>query len=212
MNITSNLTSKACKLLRNFITGAFLLSATGMVQAASITLNPLDSIVNNGAIFDVTVVGRDFNVGSGGTLGGGVSLFWDPNILSLNGYNPVFSGDQIFGQAGIIDNVVGSLTDLSVTSLVGTVLTDFDVAVLTFTALNVGFTPVDVAIGLFPLGSPMIWVDSDGFVDVDPEFIGGSVTVLATSAIPVPGAVWLFGSGLLSLIGFARTRQAVPFV
>jgi hypothetical protein len=29
------------------------------------------------------------------------------------------------------------------------------------------------------------------------------------SAVPIPAAVWLFGSGLLGLIGIARTRKAV---
>lgn len=34
---------------------------------------------------------------------------------------------------------------------------------------------------------------------------GGYVT---TSAVPVPAAVWLFGSGLISLIGVARRKKA----
>ena len=39
-----------------------------------------------------------------------------------------------------------------------------------------------------------------GFVDTFGE---------ATAVIPVPAAVWLFGSGLLGLVGVARRRQAV---
>jgi len=31
---------------------------------------------------------------------------------------------------------------------------------------------------------------------------------LATSAVPVPTAVWLFGSGLFAMVGFARRRKA----
>jgi hypothetical protein len=31
---------------------------------------------------------------------------------------------------------------------------------------------------------------------------------LAPSAVPVPAAVWLFGSGLLGLVGVARRRKA----
>jgi hypothetical protein len=31
---------------------------------------------------------------------------------------------------------------------------------------------------------------------------------LKTSVVPVPGAVWLFGSGLISLIGLRRKRNA----
>lgn len=42
------------------------------------------------------------------------------------------------------------------------------------------------------------------YPDVGVDF----VTILETSPVPVPAAVWLFGSGLLALTGFAR-RKAV---
>jgi hypothetical protein len=32
---------------------------------------------------------------------------------------------------------------------------------------------------------------------------------LAPSAVPVPAAVWMFGSGLLGLVGFSRRKAAV---
>lgn len=34
--------------------------------------------------------------------------------------------------------------------------------------------------------------------------------VLTTAVVPVPAAVWLFGSGLLGLVGVARRRSALP--
>lgn len=36
----------------------------------------------------------------------------------------------------------------------------------------------------------------------------GSEIIVSTSAIPIPAAVWLFGSGLVGLIGIARRKQA----
>lgn len=37
---------------------------------------------------------------------------------------------------------------------------------------------------------------------------GNSMTVTSISAIPVPAAVWLFGSGLIGLIGVARRKRS----
>lgn len=55
-------------------------------------------------------------------------------------------------------------------------------------------------------GSPMV----DGpFVGVNLNFdigSGNSLTVLNVSTVPVPAAVWLFGSGLIGLIGLARRK------
>lgn len=49
----------------------------------------------------------------------------------------------------------------------------------------------------------------DTFIDnaILPNY-GGSFLV-RVSAVPIPGAVWLFGSGLLGLIGMARRRKTV---
>lgn len=43
------------------------------------------------------------------------------------------------------------------------------------------------------------------FPNQNPTFSG---TVAAVSAVPVPAAVWLFGSGLVGLAGIARRRKA----
>jgi hypothetical protein len=48
-------------------------------------------------------------------------------------------------------------------------------------------------------------------VDVLTDAIGITDVVrlsVVPSAVPVPPSVWLFGSGLLGLIGIARRRQA----
>lgn len=48
------------------------------------------------------------------------------------------------------------------------------------------------------------WNDNDNA----PGDIIGYVIEYDSSPVPVPGAVWLFGSGLLGLIGMARRRKA----
>ncbi|MBP8301501.1 MAG: VPLPA-CTERM sorting domain-containing protein [Planctomycetes bacterium] len=40
------------------------------------------------------------------------------------------------------------------------------------------------------------------------ECVVGSLPTLAPSAVPIPAAVWLFGSGLIGLVGVGRRRKA----
>ena len=45
--------------------------------------------------------------------------------------------------------------------------------------------------------------------DEPPTFFGSeSVDLVAVNAVPVPAAIWLFGSGLLGLIGVARRMKS----
>jgi hypothetical protein len=49
------------------------------------------------------------------------------------------------------------------------------------------------------VGHSLVGFDAIGTTDV--------VRLSVVSAVPVPGAVWLFGSGLLGLMGLARRRK-----
>ena len=54
-------------------------------------------------------------------------------------------------------------------------------------------------------------ITSDGFIEpaVDFDAFGNAVRdKILTEVVPVPAAVWLFGSGLLGLIGIARRKKA----
>ena len=55
------------------------------------------------------------------------------------------------------------------------------------------------------LGDPIGCTNCGPFPGQTPAF-GGTMT--AVSAVPVPAAVWLFGSGLLGLVGVARRKKA----
>jgi len=44
-----------------------------------------------------------------------------------------------------------------------------------------------------------------GYLDIGS---GNSMHVTSVSAVPVPAAVWLFGSGLIGLAGFAKRKKA----
>ena len=61
--------------------------------------------------------------------------------------------------------------------------------------------------GFSTLTSVLLNVDAydDGFNYVNATWTGITIT---PTAVPVPAAVWLFGSGLLGLVGVARRKAA----
>lgn len=56
----------------------------------------------------------------------------------------------------------------------------------------------------FFIGGNGYWFIPAGFWNKGPS--NYNVTLEATSPVPIPGAVWLFGSGLVGLIGLKRKR------
>lgn len=68
----------------------------------------------------------------------------------------------------------------------------------------------------FILGAHTRWSDTDYFTVRDPWWSGYSVIMPSSTTgsylvrpVPVPAAVWLFGSGLLGLFGMARRKEMV---
>ena len=193
------------KIKTKIIGGLFGLASLLMASqanAATVQINPDSITVVNGSTFTLTVEG----IGFPATNGGGFSLIWDPTALMLNTTdtevdttltNSGFNFNSVF-----IDQVAGTLDVINAAFFVPAVSGgNFDLAVLSFTALNPGVTTTDL--GFFE--NQPTWVDEN---DVDlasqPRYIGATVTV---SAVPVPAAVWLFGSGLIGLVGIARRRK-----
>jgi hypothetical protein len=191
--------------LATILTCIALACGATSVSAATISVQPPDSTVLIGDTFDIKITGQGFTEGAGGTLGGGFIIDWNPGFLALDSYSLTFPGDQAFAQVPVQDDVAGFLNADVSSFLTGAYTADFDIAVLTFTALSPGVSPLDLSIGTYPGGADLVWADSAGFEIVQPDFVDGSVTI---SAVPVPAAVWLFGSGLLGLIGIARRKAA----
>ncbi|MDX2505357.1 MAG: VPLPA-CTERM sorting domain-containing protein [Gammaproteobacteria bacterium] len=54
------------------------------------------------------------------------------------------------------------------------------------------------------------WVDENNVVlapSLQPNYVGASITITDTEGfVPVPAAVWLFGSGLIGIVGLARRK------
>lgn len=66
-----------------------------------------------------------------------------------------------------------------------------------------GPAPLAATMNSLGLGSETPFEGVRGYFDIGS---GNSLTVTSVSAVPVPAAVWLFGSGILALVGFARRK------
>lgn len=200
-------------MIRNMIKNALIgtvsmLALAGVANAATVTLTPVSQTVAVGDPLQLTVVGSGF---PDGVTGGSVLLTWDTGILQLD---TTVADAQIDGilNTGFSDVVIFDTStpgQLEFTALIGIAALPQGQSGAAFDFLNLSFTAVappgsDVSIGIGGFGD---WQDGNNqsVVLAAGDYIGATVTV---SAVPVPPAVWLFGSGLIGLVGVARRRRA----
>jgi hypothetical protein len=106
-------------------------------------------------------------------------------IVNFSG-NPVTAIGGIFGPSDADGNFVAGNLNLTLSD--GTSLTNYPVNIGDF----LGFTST-VPITSMTINAP----DSDMFAQVDHFYVG-------TAVVPIPGAVWLLGSGLIGLVTVRR--------
>ena len=180
--------------------GFVSLVAASVANAATVSLTPSVNNIALGDTLTLTVQGTDFinDVSSGSVL-----VTWDAAQLTMTS-----SLADIAGSASAngfpLDFGVNTLVpgQLSATyASLGTVAgPTFDFFSINFVANPPpGTDTVSIGAGLF--GD---WQDGAGVSITGVIYNGATVNV---SAVPVPAAVWLFGSGLLGLVGVARRRQ-----
>lgn len=173
----------------------------GQVSAASIGWGSSPAVIEVNDIFTVDIVGNGF---TSNVDGGGVNFSYDSSVLnilavSIDGSVWDFGGTGI--STGTIDNGAGSVDGIMMNTF-GNVTGNFVVATVQFQAMGIGTSGLDLSEFLL---NP--WASGGSLLN--PDFLGGSLTVSAPSAVvPVPAAAWLFGSGLLGLIGMARRKKA----
>ena len=155
-----------------------------------------------------------------GNVGIQMDLVWDATGLfdALNNSNigpgSVISGNQLFNPTGPSPVTIGSVLPASNSVMVGPTsfpigptpmaTTAFDVTTGTGPGGGGGLPVITDASGI--AGSPMVGGPNPGFsLSLDIGNLGSMHLVSVTaSPVPVPGAVWLFGSGLFGLAGVAR--------
>ncbi|MGE3846483.1 MAG: hypothetical protein AB7I01_06375 [Gammaproteobacteria bacterium] len=173
-------------------------------EAAILDFAPEDAEVTVGDSIAIKIVGRDFTNGADGTIGGALSVSWDPALLTLTGYTVDFAGDRLFADANTntaLDAVGGTLGNLSVLSLFGVESADFDVATLTFKGVSAGVSSLTLSLGQFESGLDNPWFDADGLLPAEPTF---GATSLAVRPVPVPAALPLLAGALAALGGLRR--------
>ena len=199
------------KLKTKIIGGLFGLASLLMASqanAATVRINPASITVANSSTFELLVEGFEFP----DTNGGGFVLGWDTTILQLVSTEAVMVADMRtkgWDTPSAAIDIVGTQGTVSALAFTfGAPKTGtFDVLTLTFQSLQTGLT--NAALSLNPNNGDGTtdgseWFNPDLFTTFPVTYEGASITV---GAVPVPSAAWLFGSGLIGMVGIARRRK-----
>jgi len=188
--------------------GAFLMAS--QVNAATVQINPANNRIIVNDAFTLTVQGIDFAP----TNGGGFSLNWDANAVGMvmnvdeinnslffNGFIPV----STFLAPGRLDVSISTVVEgLTLPAKSG----NFDIITLVFNTLS----PPRVTTNISFIANQPAWVDENNVAfapTLQPNYVGAIISITTPEGfVPVPAAVWLFGSGLLGLAGMARSEAA----
>ena len=196
MKLTSGLLGIAALLMAN------------QASAATVSIQPP---TQSGAIGDpISLTVQLDNFGASGVTTGSIAMSWDETVLQLETTQQDAQIDGIFntGFTEVLRFDTSTAGQLLFTAAVGIIDPPQGVGNVAIEFLHLHFTALappgtNAGIGIGPDGN---WQDGD-FLDVlpaDVTYVGASVTI---GAVPVPPAVWLFGSGLLGLVGVARRRS-----
>ncbi|MCG6936681.1 MAG: hypothetical protein LJE83_00715 [Gammaproteobacteria bacterium] len=180
-------------------------------SAQTISMSPSSLVVADGASFSIDIGATGL---PSGTSGGGFSVLWNAADMTLdsvflatpdsadNGggafpgnWDPVSDGFTGTGTIG-----AGSLANLYVGSFLG-LSGDQAIARLNFT-LGSGVTNSAISFAYDVFYDE--WGQDTPPFGFTPEFTSGAI--INPTVVPVPAALWLFGSGLLGLVGVARRR------
>jgi len=203
----------------------------GTLKTTDTTFQVNGVFTNNGAyisdpsvnIFDDLIIGADgylvggtgdeFSINGDFVNNSAQNALWDTDLASLI-INGVGLHDVILGSEDLGDN--GGVNNFSWSSIrleSGVSVNLLDDAAGDGSALYVGI--FDLADGIDQLS--LVTSAFDIFYDPTlaentylngQEFLldGGGTLMASVATVPIPAAVWLFGSGLIGLIGFARRK------
>ena len=195
---------KANRKKKNLVTVGLLvlvfLFTASMASAALVHIDPIALTVDPGDAIALIVKGSGFIGDPAGVAGGSITLNWDSAVMSLDSAiaaSPFLELASTVITPGLatFDFTAGSFSTAGAGGI------EFPFVNLAFTAQAPPSTLLDIGLG--PFGD---WLYDNGTVELDVIYQGATITV--TNPVPVPGAVWLLGSGLLGLVGVVRRRAA----
>jgi hypothetical protein len=178
------------KLLQLIGATALLFSTSGVAVASTVGFNPSRIDVLPGDTITVDIVGIDFiDPLAGGTFDLGFdSAHLQINSVTINTTTYEFLPDG----GGLLSPGVWGTVGFDTFGVAPT--GDITIALLNLTVLSAGTSNVII--------------QSSAFFDDVATQLDPTLTPLVVGSVPVPAAVWLFGSGLLGLIGVARRKTA----
>ena len=184
------------------VCGALLFNA-GVSHAATVSFG--NASVTAG-VNDIITIDLLMDFTDDATLGGGTDIFFNDAVLSFQSFD--FSSttlvlDPAFSRLPDADVLAGKLEGMAFGNF-GGLSGPGVIGTLTFQAIAVGDSALTMAVTTEALkGGDFISDNTFG-----PQVVSfGSANVSVVSAVPIPAAAWLFGSGLIGLAGVATKRR-----
>jgi hypothetical protein len=184
--------------LITLIIGIVFFTLTITANAAVVRFTEANYDETLGTSFTAELIGESFTVEPDA---GAFSLIWDSTILAYVGTtiaSPPWDSPFIFDES---DAANGALDFVFLTKDDGRAGSNFNIASFEFNVIGIGMTTLglaDVFGGLW--GSEGVQIDVD-------TYTYGVSNVNVISAVPVPAAVWMMGSGLVALFGATRRKN-----
>lgn len=153
-----------------------------------------------GSFFDVNVLINDAQdlAGFQFELGFDSSILQAASIVSGN----IFGADTFSIDSTINADTI-NFSELSMALVGNNVSTATLLATITFQAVGAGISVLDL--------NQINSILSDSIGDpISPVSINNG-ELISVAAVPVPGVIWLYGSGLIGLIGMAKRRSKINF-